>query len=217
MARAKILRRIGLGGLCLLVLPFVVHAVDFGWRGLTRDLSDETYLWVASAPGQTRGLMVHMITGGAITLLVPVQAALGAWGGWPVLHRWLGRILLPLALVTAFGGLVFIAGIGTIGGRWMDLGFTLYGALMLLAALKAWRRAVERDWPAHRAWALRLVVLALASWMFRVHYGLWFLATGGLGSTSALDGPFDRVQVLAFFVPYLALLEVWLRRRGARG
>lgn len=209
------MRRLGLAGLCVLVLPFALYALDFGWRGLTQDLSGETYLWRPDAPGPTNALMVHMIAGAVITLLVPVQAALGAYGRWPEIHRMLGRGVVIACLVTAFGGLWFIAHVGTLGGRLMDVGFTMYGALMLLASLKLCLRAWERDWAAHRQWALRLVVLALASWMFRVHYGLWYLLTGGWGSQPDLRGAFDQIQVFAFYLPYLLVLELWLRRRRA--
>ncbi|MDJ0992171.1 MAG: DUF2306 domain-containing protein [Dinoroseobacter sp.] len=215
MTRSGVIQRVGLAVLCLLVLPFVIYALGFGWRGLTRDLSEETYLWRPEAPGPTNALMVHMIAGAVITLLVPLQAALGVSRRAPEVHRFMGRCLVVASLVTAFGGLWYIAHVGTIGGQLMDVGFTFYGALMLLAALKLTLRAWEKDWSAHRDWALRLVVLALASWMFRVHYGLWFLLTGGVRSQPDLRGIFDQVQVFAFYVPYLLALELWLRRRRA--
>jgi hypothetical protein len=60
-----------------------------------------------------------------------------------------------------------------------------------------------------------MVVLALSSWLYRVHYGLWFLVTGGLGSEPDFSGLFDRVQVFAFYLPYLLALEIWLRRTRA--
>ena len=75
------------------------------------------------------------------------------------------------------------------------------------------RYARARNFQRHREWALRLFVLALGSWLFRVHYGLWFALTDGLGSTPDLTGPFDRIQVFAFFLPYLVWLEWYLRRK----
>ena len=59
----------------------------------------------------------------------------------------------------------------------------------------------------------RLFVLVLGSWLYRVHYGLWYLATDGLASTPEFTGTFDRVQNVAFYLPYLVLLEIWLRTR----
>ena len=76
------------------------------------------------------------------------------------------------------------------------------------------RAARAGDVTRHRAWALRLFVLIIGSLIFRLHYALWFLLTDGLWSTPQLDGPFDQVQYVAFYLPYLAALELWLRRRS---
>ena len=125
-----------------------------------------------------------------------------------------GAILLVAgALLTGAAGCAFILTRGTIGGRWMDAGFLLYGALMMLAAVQAWRFARAGRFVPHRAWALRLFVLVLGSWLYRVHYGLWYLATDGLASNPEFTGTFDSVQNFAFYLPYLVLLEIWLRTR----
>jgi hypothetical protein len=97
----------------------------------------------------------------------------------------------------------------------MDLGFGTYGALLALSAARAWQSAREGRFARHREWGLRLIVLALGSWLYRVHYGLWELATGGLGRAEDFSGWFDRVQVWAFFAPYLIALE-WTFRRERR-
>lgn len=68
----------------------------------------------------------------------------------------------------------------------------------------------------HPDWAARLVVLALGSWIYRLHYALWEIATGGAYSNPAFTGVFDQVQNWAFFLPYLAVLEVYLARRKKR-
>lgn len=95
----------------------------------------------------------------------------------------------------------------------MDLGFGLYGGLMLLAAVQTVRHARARAFGQHQVWALRLAVLAMASWAYRVHYGLWFALTGGIASTPEFTGLFDQIQVFASFLPYLLLLELWRMRR----
>lgn len=97
----------------------------------------------------------------------------------------------------------------------MSFGFALYGLCLAGSAAMTLRTARARDRAAHRRWGLRTIWLAIASWLFRVEYGLWFLFTGGLGSTPTLDGPFDKVMVLAFFVPPLLILEWRFRRAGA--
>jgi hypothetical protein len=49
-----------------------------------------------------------------------------------------------------------------------------------------------------------------------VHYGLWYLATGGAASNPDFTGAFDRVQNFAFFVPYLILVQIWIAYRSPR-
>lgn len=204
--------------LCFMALlaPFALYSANFGWRGLTQDPSDQNlfFPWAVISNG---ALSVHMLTGAVLTLLITCQLVPALRRRWPGLHRWSGRMLVGGALVTALGGLAFIALRGTIGGAWMNAGFALYGALMALAVVQTLRHARAKRFEHHRIWALRLFVLAIGSWLFRVHYGLWFLITDGLGSNAGLTGPFDRVQVVAFYLPYLLALEIWLRwQRPAR-
>ena len=55
-------------------------------------------------------------------------------------------------------------------------------------------------------------MLAIGSWLYRLHYTVWYLATGGLWSTSKFTGLFDYAQMVGFYLPYLILLEIYLRR-----
>ena len=210
--RPRVLPLAGAVVLLLLVAPFALYAFGFGWRSLVLDLGVESDLFAGRAPLAEAGLSLHMLAGAAITLAVPLQVLPAIRGRAPAVHRWAGRAIVAASLVTAAGGLAFIALRGTIGGPVMDLGFALYGALLGAAAALAARHARRGAIDRHRAWALRLAVLILGSWLFRVHYGVWHALTGGIGSNEALTGPFDRVQVFAFYLPYLALLELHLRR-----
>lgn len=200
----------------LLALPFALYAARFGASGLTTDLSGETYLHTAADWRPNLGIFAHMLTGAALTLLAPLQLLPAVRRRWPALHRASGYALAALALVTALGGLAFIALRGTIGGPPMDAAFAAYGALLLLAAWEAPRHARRRDWARHRRWALRLAVLALGSWLYRLHYALWHVATGGLASEPDFSGAFDQAALWAFFLPYLLALEGWFRREGRR-
>ena len=197
--------------LMLLLLPFAIYAADFGQAGLRHALDAPHYLLSDNRPANT-GVFSHMLLGAAITLLVPLQLIRPLRDRLPVLHRWSGRIIVAGAIIAATGGLSYIALRGTIGGAPMDAGFTLYGALMLLAAGQTIRHAHARRIAQHRAWALRLFWLVLGSWLYRVHYGLWYLATGGLWSTPEFTGAFDLVQNFAFYIPYLIGVEIYLSR-----
>lgn len=209
---ARLARYLGIAALAVSGLVFVIYSVRFGLRGLGHDLSDKTYL---DTPGRlTPNLAVfsHMILGGLILALVPLQLIAPVRVRHPWLHRITGRVIVSGSILTALGGLGYIAIRGTIAGPAMDAGFALYGTLMLVAAVQAVRLARARDIARHRAWALRLFVLVIGSLIFRLHYTLWYLVTGGAWSTPQLDGPFDQVQYVAFYLPYLALLELRLRR-----
>ncbi|MEL7298629.1 MAG: hypothetical protein AAGJ86_13275, partial [Pseudomonadota bacterium] len=109
--------------------------------------------------------------------------------------------------------LVFIFAKGTVGGMMMDIGFTGYGVLTIIAAVAAIHFARQRDFVRHRAWAIRLFALAVGSWLYRMEYGFWFLFTDGLGHTSTLDGPFDQVMDFFFYLPNLLVAEVLIGRR----
>ena len=200
----------------LLAVPFVLHSATFGIRGLLADLSAETRLHL---PGRASNaaISVHMVAGAVVTLAAPFQLITPLRRRFPALHRWTGRTAVAAALVAALGGLWHIAERRTIGGLNMDVGFALYGAALGLAAVQAARHARARRIPQHRAWAIRLFALAMGSLLFRVHYGVWFAATGGLGvETETLSGPFDRIQVWAFWIPYLILAEIWIGRGHAK-
>jgi uncharacterized membrane protein len=201
-----------IAGAALLALPFVVYAVGFGWRGLTTDLAGDSYLFTPGGAVSDAAIAVHMLLGGLVTLLAPVQLAGPLRRRARTLHRWTGRVLVAAALIVAAGGLVYIASRGTVGGRPMSVAFAIYGLLLGLAAMMTWRAIRAGDLTRHRDWALRFVVLALGSWFYRLHYTVWEVATGGAGRRSDFSGPFDLVQLVAFWLPYLVLVEWWIAR-----
>ena len=213
-ARAAAAARLaGLGLLALATLPFVIHALTRGASGMAGDPGACGRLCWPDLPAVSQSIFLHMVLGGVITVLVLVQLVGPIRRRWPAVHRCTGRAVVLLGLGTAAGGLVYMVAVGTVGGPVMTAGFTLYGLLMAGAAIQTYRFARVRDVASHRRWGLRLVVLALASWLYRVHYSLWFMLTGGAGTAPDFSGPFDQIQVFAFYLPYLALLELHLRRR----
>ncbi len=197
-------------------LAFIGYSIRFGLRGLALDLSAQTYLYTPGAALPNLAIFSHMILGGTIMVLAPLQLSGRLRARRPRLHRATGYVIFTGAVATAIGGLAYIALRGTVAGGLMDVGSTLYGALMLVAAVQAVRLARARDFARHREWALRLFVLAMGSLIYRLHYVAWYSLTDGLWSTTELDGPFDQVQYFAFYLPYLALLELYLRWRPRR-
>ncbi len=197
------------------MLPFVLYAVNFGQGGLRHALPEPHYILSTNSTANV-AIFSHMLAGAVITLLVPFQLIGPLRRRAPKLHRWSGRIIAACAIITAIGGLIYIPLRGTIGGWPMDAGFTLYGMLILLTATQTYRFARARRVTDHNAWALRLFWLAIGSWLYRVHYGLWYLATDGLWSNPDFTGGFDLVQNFAFYLPYLIGVELYLARKRYR-
>lgn len=164
----------------------------------------------------TIGIGAHFATGTVLLLLGPIQLISAVRESVPRLHRWLGRLYVLTALITGLGGLAFIALKGTIGGTPMNMGFSLYGALTVLAAVETIRHARARRFAQHRAWAIRLFALAIGSWLYRMDYGIWKMAANGTGHTRAFDGPFDVVMAFFFYVPNLIVAEAFIRNRQLR-
>ena len=175
-------------------------------------------LYDPAAPLATLAMGAHFATGGVLLLLGPLQLIGALRRRLPVLHRWLGRLYVLCAGVAGLGGLGFILARGTIGGEVMSTGFALYGALMAAIATLTYAAARGGRTEAHRAWAIRLFALTVGSWLYRMEYGLWFLTMGKAGHASDFHGPFDAVMAFAFYLPNLAVAELFIRarRRPAR-
>lgn len=160
----------------------------------------------------TLGIGLHFAAGGIILILGCIQLIDGVRSKYPALHRWLGRLYVLASVLVAIGGLTFVFLKGTIGGTLMDIAFTGYGVLMLLAAFETYRHARAGRFERHRAWAIRLFALAIGSWLYRMDYGFWLLFTDGLGHTSNFTGPFDYFMDFFFYLPNLLVAEVFIGR-----
>lgn len=194
---------------------FVLYSGDLGLRGLVSDIPGEvSRVFLDTGLLANLGIALHMIAGAVLTFGAPLQALPIVRRRWPGLHRRFGYVLFVLAIATGLGGLVYITLNGTIGGWWMSLWFAIYGVAMIWTAVNTIYYALAKDLRRHFAWAVRLVILAVGSWIYRMHYGLWYATTGGIGSNEAFTGLFDQIQVVAFFVPYLLIAELFLWRRN---
>lgn len=159
----------------------------------------------------TSGIGLHFAAGGIILMLGSIQLIKSIRVRYPALHRWIGRIYVLSCLLAAVGGSTFIIMKGTIGGTVMNIGFALYGILMLIAAIETYRHAAKGRIAKHRAWAIRLYALAIGSWLYRMDYGFWLMLTDGLGHTEQFSGPFDKVMPFFFYIPNLIVAEVFIR------
>ena len=171
-------------------------------------------LYTPGSTASTSGIGLHFAAGGIILVLGSSQLLTGLRTRFPAVHRWVGRIYVSASVLTAIGGLLFIGLRGTIGGATMNVGFALYGLLTLVAAVETWRHAVAGRLMQHRAWSLRLYALAIGSWLYRMDYGFWIMATDGVGHTNVFSGLFDKIMAFFFYLPNLLVVEVYLRARS---
>ena len=171
-------------------------------------------LYEPTTPAATVAIGVHFLAGGVILVLGCVQLLSSVRARWPAVHRWLGRVYVVACVLAGLGGLGFIASKGTVGGLVMDLGFGLYGVLVVACAVQAYRYARARRIEQHRTWALRLFALAIGSWLYRMEYGFWLLLVGEAGHTDDFRGGFDHVMAFFFYVPNLLVVEALRRGRG---
>ena len=196
----------------LYILAFYAGALTEGDMARWNEVLPHIY--ERDTPTSTAGIALHFAAGGIILILGCVQLLQAVRRRLPALHRWLGRVYVIASLLAGIGGLIFIVTKGTIGGTVMDIGFGLYGLLMILAAVETFRHARARRIEQHRSWALRLFALAIGSWLYRMDYGFWLLLTDGLGHTTTFRGPFDMVMAFFFYLPNLLVVEAFMRARG---
>lgn len=173
-------------------------------------------LYESGTRAATTGIGLHFAMGGIILVLGSIQLVDSIRTRFPAIHRWIGRLYVVSSVLAAVGGLVFIALKGTIGGTMMNIGFGLYGVLMLISAIQTYRSAVARELEKHRIWALRLYALAIGSWLYRMDYGFWLMLADGMGHTRSFSGPFDHIMDFFFYLPNLLIVEVFSRARTYR-
>ncbi|MEO1136431.1 MAG: DUF2306 domain-containing protein [Pseudomonadota bacterium] len=209
--------------LCAGLILFGVYiAVFYGGAAL----SGRWALWNAgSLPGlydpnmplATLGMGAHLFAGAVLMALGPLQFVPAIRQRRPALHRAIGRIYIAFAMLAAIGGLLFVFLKGTVGGLIMDVGATLYGALVIAFGFATIAFAIRNDFARHECWAMRLFALVSGALLYRIEYALWGALTSGAGHTASYDGWFDNVVNLGFYAPALVAAEAYIRTRGKPG
>lgn len=196
----------------LLSVPFAWHAVNQGIMTILTDEAKTHWIFENSSFVENTSISLHMIAGGIITLLMPVQVLLGWNNAAMTVHKYMGYTFVVLAFLAGVFGNYYALSHGTVGGIMMDVAFVMYGAIIMLSAYKTVMHVRAGDMEKHQQWAIRLFAMSIASWLYRVQYGIWMAYhQGPVGMTPDFRGWFDYIQDFAFFVPALVLLEVWFR------
>ncbi|MFK7805741.1 MAG: DUF2306 domain-containing protein [Anaerolineae bacterium] len=194
------------------ILAFYVAALFDGDLSVWNDAALPD-LYEEGEPAATAGIALHFAMGALILILGSIQFIHRLRIAYPKIHRFFGKIYIGASFLTAIGGLTFIAVSGTIGGTVMNIGFALYGILMLVATVETVRHARNKNFDTHNEWSMRLYALAIGSWLYRMSYGFWFLMAGDLWLGENFTGPFDYFMDFAFYIPSLILVELIIRAR----
>jgi uncharacterized membrane protein len=173
-------------------------------------------------PGISMGntaVVMHVASAAIIMLAGAVQLVPQVRNRFPVFHRWNGRIYMLTAVTLSVAGLYLTWIRGSVGDLSVHLGSTLNAVLIWLCGGMALRYALARDFKTHRRWALRLFLVASASWFFRIGFFLSFLIfKGPFGfDPTTFRGPFLTFMSFAQCLIPLAVLEIYLRAQDRPG
>lgn len=185
----------------------------------------ELHLWKEKlthgyVPGDSVGntaVAAHLLLAVIVMLLGSLQLIPQIRTRLPVFHRWSGRLYLLAVVVTSIAGLYMLFVHGTVGGLVLQVAQSLDAFLILVFAGVALRAAMQRDFKAHRRWALRLFMVVSAVWFFRVGLMLWLVihqAPVGF-DPNTFTGPFVTFIAFAQYVIPLLVLECYFRAQDS--
>jgi hypothetical protein len=167
---------------------------------------------VMAAPGLITNLfgrpwLVIHAGGAATALLVGGFQFVPALRRNRPLHRWLGRIYATGCIVGGFAGLALA--FGSTAGPIAGWGFGLLAVAWIYTTGQGWLMARARRFDEHRRWMMRSFALTFAAVTLRLYLPAVAMAD--------LDG-LQAYRAIAWlcWVPNLALMELYLRRRVTR-
>ncbi|MDQ5872222.1 MAG: DUF2306 domain-containing protein [Acidobacteriota bacterium] len=158
----------------------------------------------ADAPFVT---MLHILPGGLLLVLAPLQFSSRIRNRHIRFHRWSGRLLVGTAVVSTLAGLYFGL-LMPYGGLGEAAATTLFGGILLVSVIRA-VAAIRRGQVAlHREWMIRAFAIVLGISMVRVVGPVFDLAFTPAGL------PPRELFVLSLWTGWtltLAAAEAWIR------
>lgn len=150
--------------------------------------------------------LLHVIPGGLFLLLVPLQFSSRVRGRRIQVHRWSGRLLVPLAFVSAASGFYFGL-LMPYGGVGEATAIALFGGLFLAAISQAFVAIRRRQVARHREWMIRAFAVAIGTSTVRV-----VLIVIDLTATPAGFAPRAAfvVSIWIGWIITLAVAELWI-------
>lgn len=194
--------------------PAMVSGNYEGWSALSA-LGAKGY--IAGDAAGNRAFGAHALAGGLIALsgglqLIPRLRAMA-----PTFHHWNGRLFLLTVVGLSLTGFYLVWGRGSPPESFGELSTTLNGVLILTFAGLTLRYAVARRIAIHRRWAMRLYLVSISQWIFRLGLFGWFAGNMALGREVSGNDPFISFWHFGCYLVPLAVLELYLRARDSGG
>jgi hypothetical protein len=172
--------------------------------------------------GATMGnaaLAGHILFATVINIAGALQLIPRVRNHFPAFHRWNGRLFVLGAFTQAITGIYLtLSGRRVVGDATQHAVSVLGAVLIMFCAAMALRYAMARDFTTHRRWALRLFLVASASWFFRLGFFLTLVVFGPIGFDQAtFTGPLLTFWTFAQYLLPLGALELYLRAQDHPG
>lgn len=157
-------------------------------------------------------LVGHILFATVISIAGALQLIPGIRNRFPVFHRWNGRLFVLAAFTQAITGIYLTVLVRKLIGDTTQHVVSVLGALLIIfCAVMALRFAMQRDFTTHRRWALRLFLVASASWFIRLGFAVTLVLLGPIGFDSAtFSGPMVTFWSIAQYLLPLGVLELYL-------
>jgi uncharacterized membrane protein len=151
---------------------------------------------------------VHVVLGGFLLALAPLQFVSTLRNRHRAVHRWSGRFIVAAGALTAMSGLYFGL-LMPFGGAAEAAAIALFGGLLLIALVRAVLAIRAGRVAAHREWMLRVMALSIAISVVRVVALPMDVLLTPLGFGA---GPIFVISVWTGWLLSLGAAEAWIRR-----
>src|SRR5437899_7788189 len=157
-------------------------------------------------------LVGHLLFATVISIAGALQLIPGIRNRFPAFHRWNGRLFVLAAFTQAITGIYLTMWVGRLVGDTTQHVISVLGAMLIaFCAVMALRFAMQRDFTTHRRWALRLFLVASASWFIRLGFAVTLVLLGPIGfDSTTFSGPLVTFWSIAQYLLPLGVLELYL-------
>ena len=222
MEDAFFAKKIFLISIWVFSLPFMYHAFSIGYDFASDGHSDVGAFTTQNSTIALYFIAWHMMLGASMNFLAPFQVYLGLTQQHKVWHRWLGVAVISIAIFGAIVGSLYFTlyqdvNFGTLSYSVFPVyqAGGMYGVVMFYIIFKCVQSLIQKNYGAHKEWAIRLMIVAVGSWLSRIITG-WvvnlYVSADLLNVTVPVSKyVFQIANPWAFYVVPLAIYEVYVR------